>query len=749
MKKTLIIAVIVVCASSILISCKGNIDPAKSSMVTISVGSDKVASVNVKPATAWAMLKLRMANLFATKDAMAAIPSIVQTVKLTIDAADMPAISESQDVTRSTTPIVSFTVIVPNGPARHFVVDGLDSTKYVYYRGETQADLTGEPATLSITMLYWGPGIYVSVKGDDNLGDGSLEQPYRTITRALSAVPGAPKPRQAGRPYQAGDPVVVGPGVYDDITGGEIFPITLGYNTPLISQDPKHLAVIDGGNAGTVVLGNYNATIDNFIIIVPCDGYGIDDNLSHITVNNVRLTSPDCANYSIYLNTDSLVTNSTFSGGGTAIYINSGNPVIQGNTIIGTSTEYMQYGIAVFGGAPTIQDNIIIGNYDVNNSTGIDTGIYIGTPAGATITGNIIRNNNAGIVSYVLGTGVSTLSTNTIINNFNTGVTVAAGDVDILNNSIQSNGSGISFSSVGVLHVSGSKISQNVSDAIAITSAGTATIDGNVIANNGGGAILVSNPALATISSNTIRNNGGGGIYSATTGSLTISGNTIVANTPDGINVWAGMPLIENNTIGNHTGRGIIVDLSAGPTISANRISSNGTGIHLTNNAATMPTDIHYNSVSCNNTADLRSDTTTLVYADANHWDYTEPTLNSLCASGIDICGTSVPSYDPTLSPVPAASACYTSPIEITQDLFDIYGCGGPVTFTANGGVPPYTWSTDDPTAADLTVLNATQAQWDWLGTGPAFCPNDGTITVTVTDSKQNTISASVANHAP
>ena len=61
---------------------------------------------------------------------------------------------------------------------------------------------------------------------------------------------------------------------------------------------------------------------------------------------------------------------------------------------------------------------------------------------------------------------------------------------------------------------------------------------------------------------------------------------------------------------------------------------------------------------------------------------------------------------------------------------------GSTTTFTASGGTPPYTWAT---TLANIKAINQTQAVW-------APCEyNEGTGTVTVTDSQGHSATASVA----
>ncbi len=58
-------------------------------------------------------------------------------------------------------------------------------------------------------------------------------------------------------------------------------------------------------------------------------------------------------------------------------------------------------------------------------------------------------------------------------------------------------------------------------------------------------------------------------------------------------------------------------------------------------------------------------------------------------------------------------------------------GCSsGASIFTASGGTAPYAWTTDE--ANGMTVINATQAEWDDLNDD--FCSGGATVIVTVTD---------------
>ncbi len=86
-----------------------------------------------------------------------------------------------------------------------------------------------------------------------------------------------------------------------------------------------------------------------------------------------------------------------------------------------------------------------------------------------------------------------------------------------------------------------------------------------------------------------------------------------------------------------------------------------------------------------------------------------------------------------------SCSSLAISPINPTA-----VGCStDTVTFTASGGAQPYSWSTSEGGSTNLTVINATQAQWD--DSSDNFCGiNSGTVTITVTDSVGATASATI-----
>ncbi|MBM4137839.1 MAG: hypothetical protein FJ241_13580, partial [Nitrospira sp.] len=76
------------------------------------------------------------------------IPSEVANIRFTISVPGMTTIQRVVANTGQDT--ISETFNVPNGTSRHFLVEALDTSDNVLYKGETDADLDGTPVTLTI-----------------------------------------------------------------------------------------------------------------------------------------------------------------------------------------------------------------------------------------------------------------------------------------------------------------------------------------------------------------------------------------------------------------------------------------------------------------------------------------------------------------------------------------------------------------------------------------------------------------------
>lgn len=117
-----------------------------STSVTINIGQTTAASNASRVAT----------------DGTSTIPSNVVSIKFTVSAPDMTTIERL--VTVLVRDSISEIFIVPNGPDRYFLVEAMDKSGNVLYRGDAYATLNGTPTHLSITMVSTG-GTPVTVTG--------------------------------------------------------------------------------------------------------------------------------------------------------------------------------------------------------------------------------------------------------------------------------------------------------------------------------------------------------------------------------------------------------------------------------------------------------------------------------------------------------------------------------------------------------------------------------------------------------
>jgi hypothetical protein len=83
------------------------------------------------------------------------IPSPVASIRIIISGPDMATIEEIIPTAGLTA--ISVTIEVPNGPNRHIVVEALNATGGVLYRGETYVNLDGTPVSVPIIMVSADP----------------------------------------------------------------------------------------------------------------------------------------------------------------------------------------------------------------------------------------------------------------------------------------------------------------------------------------------------------------------------------------------------------------------------------------------------------------------------------------------------------------------------------------------------------------------------------------------------------------
>lgn len=118
------------------------------SRITITIDDSHFAKVEIKKNTFFASVKYLFKRVIDLREA-SAIPANIVNIKYTISGPDMDTIRDVVPVSGET---VTFTIDVPNGHRRHFLLEALDANGVVNYRGEADADLNGTPIILVIFM---------------------------------------------------------------------------------------------------------------------------------------------------------------------------------------------------------------------------------------------------------------------------------------------------------------------------------------------------------------------------------------------------------------------------------------------------------------------------------------------------------------------------------------------------------------------------------------------------------------------
>ncbi|MEO1592878.1 MAG: DUF1565 domain-containing protein [Cyanobacteria bacterium J06632_22] len=232
------------------------------------------------------------------------------------------------------------------------------------------------------TVLHVNP-----LSGDDQLGDGTRYQPFKTITQALHAA-------------QSGTVILLAPGQYTTATG-ESFPLRLRPGISLQGQPTTTQSVLiqGGGSFTSNPLSTQNAAV------VMADRSG----LAYVVVSN---PTPQ----------------------GHGVWIESGQPVIRSSALV--ASEHT--GLYIAGGTPTIENSyftqngvaglvlygqaraIVRGNYFENTGTAIT----VADGAYAEITDNRILRNDEGLV--LLGNARPLIANNQIAQNRRNGVVEVA-----------------------------------------------------------------------------------------------------------------------------------------------------------------------------------------------------------------------------------------------------------------------------------------------------------------------------------
>ncbi|HTQ46923.1 MAG TPA: hypothetical protein VMI75_29415 [Polyangiaceae bacterium] len=152
-------------------------------------------------------------------------------------------------------------------------------------------------------------------------------------------------------------------------------------------------------------------------------------------------------------------------------------------------------------------------------------------------------------------------------------------------------------------------------------------------------------------------------------------------------------------------------------------------------------------AIGCSGSSSGGGSTTDAAFAPDAQFDVAEAASDAAEASvpeaGQDaVSETSTDATSNTEAGQDAASNDAASTLSISPMTPTAKGCSTDmVTFTASGGTPPYTWTTNQ-NSVDLPMTTGTQVTWE--DNADDFCGKAGTATVTVTDSVNATATATI-----
>lgn len=148
------------------------------SKVTITISDSNFAKIEVRKSNFFAYIKGLFKRVIDIREAFA-IPSNVVNIRYTVSGPDMDTITGIVPVAGST---MTFTINVPNGPQRHFVIEALDANGVVIYIGEAYADLDGTRITLPIDMQSL-TSVFVTNNADNTVS--IIDAPTNTVIATI------------------------------------------------------------------------------------------------------------------------------------------------------------------------------------------------------------------------------------------------------------------------------------------------------------------------------------------------------------------------------------------------------------------------------------------------------------------------------------------------------------------------------------------------------------------------------------
>jgi parallel beta-helix repeat protein len=282
-----------------------------------------------------------------------------------------------------------------------YSITGLTPKGTYYYRvrAYNSGGTSSNSGTIKTNLLAFP--VYVnSLTGSNSTGNGTLGNPWKTITYALTQI------------NVTGYTVYVAAGTYNSALG-ETFPIVMENGVSLVGAG-KATTIIDPGKAGRVIscvgITDPSTVIEEFTLT---NGYnGSQGGGIFISAGSV-----------LTIRNNIISNNSTGSvGDGGGIYITDSSPLITDNTLSANSAGTSGDGDAIAiinNSSPQIERNTLINNTATNSGSCIYIYGY-GSSISPRILNNIIaKNASNGIESYY---GNPTIINNTISDNNGDGI---------------------------------------------------------------------------------------------------------------------------------------------------------------------------------------------------------------------------------------------------------------------------------------------------------------------------------------
>jgi hypothetical protein len=362
------------------------------------------------------------------------------------------------------------------------------------------------PKTEPIDQNIYHEIIYVSMSsGSDKTGKGTKQNPWQTVTFALSKLTNASDPMCCA--------LFVAAGTYDQgtILMKEYVDLYGGFNPETWERDIEtNRTILDGESARRVVVGASNARLDGFMVangLSKSHGGGIlcDDTSPLISnnyiINNAVLEPSDFNHQRIHQEGN--------HGGGIACMFNAvpqiRNNVFYGNrTFIGYGAGVVFYGWVRIPGAPetTVERNIVNGGVRAK----LENNVFVGNIAGVNDLSRT-RSSSGGAIACAYEARPEIIN-NVVVNN------IAKG---------RSDAGGIYNEYFSYPLIKGNWILGNISDddggGFYTMKLGHPILEKNIFAGNwtrggGVGGIRLSKEGRATLIDNIIVHNPGGGVRS-------------------------------------------------------------------------------------------------------------------------------------------------------------------------------------------------------------------------------------------